>query len=96
MSRPREFCHESTPTAMSPSRATIVGPSGDSVNVPLCDNASLPTRRMNLRITMTTHSRTTPRCSPSPNRANGGTLIGSRPVIATDPNTARAAACCDA
>ena len=35
MSRPRENCHESTPTAMRLSRAPIVGPTRDSVNVPL-------------------------------------------------------------
>src|SRR6476659_2237 len=34
MSRPRENCHESIPTAMRLSRAPIVGPTRDSVNVP--------------------------------------------------------------
>ena len=107
MSRPRENCHESTPTAMRFSRAPIVGPTRDSVNVPLCcarqreqfitqhhvcsvRSASLGQRARSQFI------RAVARCSPSPKRANGGRLIGKRPVIAIDPSKARAAACCDA
>jgi hypothetical protein len=107
MSRPRENCHDSTPTAMRLSRAPIVGPSRDSVNVPLCcarqhvqlimqrhndsvRSAALGTRALSQFI------RVVVRCSPSPKRANGGKLIGNRPVIAIDPSKARAAACCDA
>jgi hypothetical protein len=40
--------------------------------------------------------RTAARCSPSPNRATGGMLIGNLAVIGVDPSKARAAACCDA
>jgi len=35
------------------------------------------------------------RRSPPPNDANGGRLIGNVPVIALEPSSARAAACCE-
>ena len=107
MSRPRENCHELTPTAMRLSRAPIVGPTRDSVNVPLCcarQRVQLITQRHIVSVrsaALGTRARSqfiraVARCSPSPKRANGGRLIGNRPLIAIDPSKARAAACCDA
>ena len=65
--------------------------------VMLCSmfNAITTVRSVNSS-SITIQNRVALRCSPSPNRANGGRLIGNLPLIAFAPSKARADACCDA
>ena len=81
MSRPREFCHESTPTRIRLSRAPIVGRVARHRQRPVMMRSSRCTSHRTFAPRHTHHSTSLARRATLltiTKRANGGRLIGNR------------------